>query len=214
MGALIGYAGQVIHNLNNDMSFKEALTTDISAGWIIGGAVAGGVLGGAGFAALSHFGIISTASATTAATSGVCADGDCGNEIRTLTESGLNTIDEIANSEIGQNLARAFTHNSTSQTVSIGSYDDYLIVGKNMDYTFFDMPGKVWEILRGFPDIYWKGINTAYVNQQIAAGKEFVTAISDPLRIGQGTLLELNILRNSGYIENFLSPFHQTFRIY
>jgi len=52
------------------------------------------------------------------------------------------------------------------------------------------------------------------MNQQIAAGKEFVTAISDPLRIGQGTLLELNILRNSGYIEKFLSPFHQTFRIH
>jgi hypothetical protein len=83
-----------------------------------------------------------------------------------------------------------------------------------MNYTFFDMPGKAWETLKGMPDIFWKGINTAYMNQQIAAGKEFVTAISDPLRIGQGTLLELNILRNSGYIEKFLSPFHQTFRIH
>ena len=45
VGALVGYGGQVIHNLNNDMSFKEALTTDISVGWIVGGAVAGGVLG-------------------------------------------------------------------------------------------------------------------------------------------------------------------------
>ena len=42
VGALVGYGGQVIHNLNNNMSFKEALTTDISAGWIVGGAVAGG----------------------------------------------------------------------------------------------------------------------------------------------------------------------------
>ena len=54
VGALVGYAGQVIHNLNNDMSFKEALTTDISAGWIVGGAVAGGVLGGMGFALGSY----------------------------------------------------------------------------------------------------------------------------------------------------------------
>ena len=54
VGALAGYAGQVIHNLNNNMSFKEALTTDISAGWIVGGAVAGGVLGGMGFALGSY----------------------------------------------------------------------------------------------------------------------------------------------------------------
>jgi RHS repeat-associated protein len=124
VGALAGYAGQVIHNLNNDMSFKEALTTDISAGWIVGGAVAGGALGGAGFAALAHFGIIQATTATTAVGSGLCADGDCGNEIRMLADSGLNTIDDVANSEIGQNLARAFTHNGTSQTVSIGSFDD------------------------------------------------------------------------------------------
>ncbi len=83
-GAIIGYAGQVIHNLANDMSFKDALTTDISAGWIIGGAVAGGALGGIGFAALSHFGIINTAATATTTASGLCADGNCINEASTF----------------------------------------------------------------------------------------------------------------------------------
>jgi RHS repeat-associated protein len=111
VGALIGYVGQVIHNLNEDMSFQDALTTDISAGWIIGGAVAGGVLGGAGFAALSHFGIISTASAATTATSGLCADGDCGNEISgsygalsKAADYGIDTCNKLRNVVKGSGL--------------------------------------------------------------------------------------------------------------
>ena len=95
VGALVGYGGQVIHNLNNDMSFKEALTTDISVGWIVGGAVAGGVLGGVGFAALAHFGIIQATTATTAVGSSLCADGDCSNEINYLAERSLSTIDNV-----------------------------------------------------------------------------------------------------------------------
>ena len=94
IGALVGYAGQVINNLSKDMSFKEALTTDISPGWIIGGAVAGGVIGGVGFAALSHIGIINATATATTTASGLCADGDCRNEI----QASLNSAKSIANS--------------------------------------------------------------------------------------------------------------------
>ena len=97
VGAFAGYAGQVIHNLSNDMSFKEALTTDISAGWIVGGAVAGGVLGGVGFTALSHLGLIQTVSATTAAGSSLCSDGDCGNEISAVGQAGKGIVQAATN---------------------------------------------------------------------------------------------------------------------
>ena len=87
------------------------MSADISAGWIIGGAVAGGVLGGAGFAALSHFGIIQATTATTITSSGLCADGDCGNEINNgygvlsnATDYGIDTYNKLRNVVKGSGL--------------------------------------------------------------------------------------------------------------
>ncbi len=98
------------------IALAVALTTDISAEWIVGGAVAGGVLGGAGFAALSHFGIIPAASAATTATSGLCADGDCGNEISYLAERSPSTIDNVV-STVEKVLLRGQSHHILSKRV-------------------------------------------------------------------------------------------------
>ena len=57
----------------------------------------------------------------------VCADGDCTNEIRALMESGYETVDDVANSELAQTIARIFTHNPAASTVSIGSVNITLL---------------------------------------------------------------------------------------
>ena len=120
VGVAVGYAGQVINNLSNDMSFKEALTTDISAGWIIGGAVAGGVLGGAGFAALSHFGIIPAASVTTATGSSLCTDGDCTNEVQIAKQVVEEGFEKTSQSfQTGTNTVYRLVENGITKYVGI-----------------------------------------------------------------------------------------------
>ena len=213
IGAAIGYGVQVYQNVQSGMEFTDALTTDISADRILAGAAMGALAGTFipfAASAISTSGLLTTG--TTVATT-ACADGDCTNEIRMLAESGLNTVDDVANSEIGQTIAREFTHNSSSQTVSIGSFDDYITVGINMNYTFFDMPATAWDILSNpnLPTHFWKGINTAFMNQQIAAGKGFVTVLTNPGMIGKGLEMELTLLRQSGYVEKVINSFTSYF---
>ena len=125
IGAAIGYGAQVYQNAQSGMLFTDALTTDISAEKILAGAVAGALAGTllpVAATAISTTGLFTTG--TTIATA-ACADGDCTNEIRMLAESGLKTIEEVANSEVGQTIARTYTHNPASSTVSLGSWPNY-----------------------------------------------------------------------------------------
>lgn len=213
VGALFDYGYQVYRNMQSGMEFREALTTDISAEEIIGGAIYGG------FAIVSGISFFTTATAYLGGmklTDTVCADGDCTNEIRALMESGYETVDDVANSELAQTIARSFTHNPSFSTVSLGSNPNYLQVGENMNYTYFNMSTRAWDTLGDpeLPNIFWKGVNAAYMNQQMALSKEFVTAIFNPLKPGPGISLELDILRNSpGYMEIKHSLFHQICQI-
>ena len=90
----------------------------------------------------------------------------------------------------------------------------YLQVGHGMDYTYLNMPEKAWDILGGkLPDIFWKGINTAFMNQQIAAGKTFFSAISNLRFLGEGFKLEVSILKTAGFIEQIINKYSSLFRI-
>ena len=214
IGAAVGYGVQVYQNIQSGLTVTDALTTNISAEKILAGAAAGAIAGTflpLAASAISTTGLFTTG---TAAATTMCADGDCTNEIELLRNSGFKTAAEVANSELGQTIARNFTQNSSSSTVSIGSFPDYLQVGRYMNYTTFDMTQNTWNALKGMPDIYWKGINTAFLNQQIAAGKEFVTAIGNPELIGKGLQLEIQLLRQTPeYFERFINPYSSIFQI-
>ena len=96
------------------------MTTDISAGWIVGGAVAGGVLGGTGFAALSHFGIIPADSVTTATGSSLCTDGDCTNEVqiaKQVVEEGFEKTSQSI--QTGTNTVYRLVENGITKYVGI-----------------------------------------------------------------------------------------------
>jgi RHS repeat-associated protein len=213
IGALVDYGIQVYQNTQAGISFQEALTTDISIteiakGTVIGGSVA---LIGAGVASLIGTAAVTTTAIT--ASSVACADGDCTNEIRQLTESGLKTVEEVANSNLGRIIARQFTNNPSSNTVSIGSYPQYLQVGEGMNYTYFNMSESAWNTISKLPSHYWQGINKAFVNQQISSGKLFISALQNPRYLGEGFKLELSILRSAGYIEQVINKFSSLFRI-
>ena len=214
IGAAVGYGVQVYQNIQSGLTVTDALTTNISAEKILAGAAAGAIAGTflpLAASAISTTGLFTTG---TAAATTMCADGDCTNEIRMLAEGGLKTIEEVANSEVGQTIARTYTHNPASSTVSLGSWPNYLQVGHGMGYTDLNMPEKAWDILGGkLPDIFWKGINTAFMNQQIAAGKTFVSAISNPRFLGEGLKLEVSILKTAGYIEQIINKYSSLFRM-
>ena len=77
-----------------------------------------------------------------------------------------------------------------------------------MKYTYFNMTDSAWSTVTKLgTDIYWKGINTAFMNQQITADKQFVTAINMPDIIGVGTRLELSILRSAGFIREVINQY-------
>ncbi|HBO34956.1 MAG TPA: hypothetical protein DD636_09560, partial [Anaerolineaceae bacterium] len=88
-GAVTGYGIQVYDNMQQGMSFSEALTTDISFDKILSGAVIGGGVATVGIAIGTTVGIMTTAS--TAATA-ACADGDCTNEAQTIVNTTNNVL--------------------------------------------------------------------------------------------------------------------------
>ncbi len=103
VGAVVNYGAQVAQNMQQGMDFTTALTTDISVGNIAVsagiGAVGGLLMGGVGTTAIPAIakavaGVVGTAGA--AIKNWLCLDGDCGNEIRMVTENGTNTINNIA----------------------------------------------------------------------------------------------------------------------
>ena len=215
IGAAVGYGVQVYQNIQSGLTVTDALTTNISAEKILAGAAAGAIAGTflpLAASAISTTGLFTTG---TAAATTMCADGDCTNEIELLRNSGFKTAAEVANSELGQTIARSFTHNPGSKTVSIGSFPQYLQVGESMNYTYLDMPTGAWNTLsRGMPSHFWKGINTAFMNQQIGANKVFVTAVSNPAKLGPGFTLELDLLQvASHYYETVVSKYSQIFQI-
>ena len=82
-------------------------------------------------------------------------------------------------------LARKFTHNPKSSQVMIGKHDfgnatGYVTRAKQLKNTYFAMPPKTWnklEIVYRDRGGMWQ-INEAFLNQQIAAGKSFMSSHS------------------------------------
>ena len=76
-------------------------------------------------------------------------------------------------------IAKMFTHNKHSKKVMLGKWDGggstSYVVRAGHDYTYYQMPAQVWD------DLYKKGvdmwkINQTFLDQQIAAGKQFYTS--------------------------------------
>jgi hypothetical protein len=110
-GAIAGYAIQVGDNLSKGMDLGAALTTNISAEKVVGGAViAGGIVLGAAVvsAGIAAFGGVGAAA---------CADGDCTNEVvaagktvaSTLGKNNTTTLYRFANGaeDMVSNLSKA-----------------------------------------------------------------------------------------------------------
>ena len=93
IGAIGGYVAQVAQNMSAGMSFGDALVTDISTTPILQGAAIAGIGVTAAITGSAALGIGAGTIATVG--QGICADGDCTNEIRTLTESGQKLIDTV-----------------------------------------------------------------------------------------------------------------------
>jgi hypothetical protein len=141
IGAAVGYGAQVYDNVQDGMTFGEALTTDIEPGPIVAGAMIGAfipaaasfvatVVGVGGTAAAGSAGTVATAACADgdctnearAIGDALCADGDCTNEISTLTTSDLPAIERFSRQAIEINASRnmdSFGHTWNLQSQSL-----------------------------------------------------------------------------------------------
>ncbi|NLW92599.1 MAG: hypothetical protein GXY34_13500, partial [Syntrophomonadaceae bacterium] len=118
---------------------------------------------------------------------------------------------DVANSQLGQTIAKSFTHNPSASTVSIGSGKYYTVVGEQMNWTYFSTSTRAWKVFQNLPSHIFDGVNTAFMQQQMSQGKEFVSSISDfP---GRGYLMEKSLLHLWGYIENVVVKQSTIFRL-
>jgi RHS repeat-associated protein len=115
-GAAIGYGKQVVRNSRAGMSFGDALTTDIDPDPIVKDAFLAGiaVTGGALVATGLGVGAVASTGPTAA-----CADGDCGNEFRTVMEVADRLAEELPALETPY--AEAFTGPVQQVTLKAGS---------------------------------------------------------------------------------------------
>ena len=76
-------------------------------------------------------------------------------------------------------IAKMFTHNKHSKKVMLGKWDGggstSYVVRAGHDYTYYQMPAQVWDDLYKNGVDMWK-INQTFLDQQIAAGKQFYTS--------------------------------------
>jgi len=80
-----------------------------------------------------------------------------------------------------------------------------------MDWTYFSTTEKAWNVFRGLPSHIFDGVNTAFVQQQMAQGKEFVSSIAGSP--GPGFLLERRLLQLWGYLEYIDNPYSSIFTL-
>lgn len=71
-----------------------------------------------------------------------------------------------------------------------------------MGYTYFSTTQNAWEMFKTMPSHLFNGVNTAFVEQQMAVGKEFVSSLAG--KPGLGYLLERNLLQSWGYLERVI----------
>jgi len=112
-GAIYGYGSQVANNLNQGMSLGDALTTNIDPGQVAlyagTGAVIGtgvGALGGLAAGVITGAASGQTVATASTVTTVACSDGDCTNEISTLTQADLPAVQQFVQEAIDINNAR------------------------------------------------------------------------------------------------------------
>ncbi|HAV77845.1 MAG TPA: hypothetical protein DCX53_10900, partial [Anaerolineae bacterium] len=90
-------------------------------------------------------------------------------------------------------------HNVESPHVVLGSYDDYIKYAQNAKtvngkgHTYFDMPEKVWDVLKDGNS--WKAVNKLFIYDQFDQGKKFLVKVAPDIeKLGKGLKLELKTL--------------------
>ena len=94
-----------------------------------------------------------------------------------------------------------------SANVALGSYPEYIEMAKQMGYTYFDMPPKIWDMLSEHPDIAWS-INQTFLETMVNQGNAFTyysgvqanpfNGVTEVKEIGLYGLMELEYLSGVG----------------
>lgn len=81
-------------------------------------------------------------------------------------------------------LAKFATHNNSSNKVGLGKYikgspDSYEMLSRKYGYTYYEMCPEYWgKMAQSLGDNVWR-VNQAFLDQQLALGKTFVTLSTD-----------------------------------
>jgi len=100
--------------------------------------------------------------------------------IANVVNSAKSVQSDVIQAKIDK-IAIKYSHNKGSDKVMLGKFDDggstsYIQLAKDTGSTYFAMPTKVWNKLAlKYGDDMWK-INEAFLNQQISAGKMFLSS--------------------------------------
>ena len=217
VGAGIGYGAQVAANLGRGMHLRQALTTDIDASKIVGGAFLGAM---AGTAIATGVGLVATGgvavgtgatgagAATGLATAALSDDGGAG-EIRAVQSAYQQVLTQA------RQMADAATQGClrSGGIVSLGhskpieglpAYDAWgaAQVQAGRSVAWFKLPEATWEALQdGAKHLRWDPVwevNKAFLNKAMEYGVRFHLQLPDP-RVGTYFWREIQYLKEFGY---------------
>ncbi len=103
-----------------------------------------------------------------------------------FVSSGVNAVKELTKCARAMRLAKQgdydklaemFTHNKNADKVMLGKWDNggatSYVARAGKDYTYYQMPNKIWNKMSTLSNVDMWEINKAFLNQQINLGKQF-----------------------------------------